>query len=68
MGFASSAVRFNGAHVGLSGLTDPGERSANKSCVSPGRRPRGSASAPLHHRANSAQMLRVGGSGRPRSP
>ena len=36
-GFASSAVRFNGAHVGQSGLTDPGERSANKSRVSPVR-------------------------------
>src|SRR5262249_35439391 len=43
-----------------SGLTDPGDRSANKSRVSPGRCARGSAPAPLHHRANSAQMLKVG--------
>ena len=28
---------LTGAHVGQSGLTDPGERSANKSCVSPVR-------------------------------
>src|SRR5262245_55079057 len=51
---------LTGAHVGQSGLTDPGERSANKSRVSPGRCARGSAPAPLHHRANSAQMLKVG--------
>src|SRR5262249_35555081 len=43
-----------------SGLTDPGDRSANKSRVSPGRCARGSAPAPLHHPANSAPMLKVG--------
>jgi hypothetical protein len=51
---------LTGAHDGQSGLTDPRERSANKSRVSPGRCAKGCAPAPLHHRANSAQMLKVG--------
>src|SRR6516164_4076298 len=51
---------LTGAHVGQSGPTDPGDRSTNKSRVFPGRCARGSAPAPLRHRANSAQMLKVG--------
>src|SRR5215472_4066785 len=56
----AASFALTGAQVGQSGLTDLGERSANKSRVSPGCCARGSAPAPLHHRANSAQMLKVG--------